>query len=523
MRLLPWVFSCCALALLISGSPAAARSKPEIKIRGNWVVIDEVYRAILDLPKNARADKATARLVQRQLLRLLRRSGYQLATVKARVVKDHIRVDIDEGRLDKIVFLGAGTFRTLQFKLNLSLPHHVFNRPYLKRQLKNLARRYDLGDVDFTLVPCERVKHKGPQIGLGAVSGHAVFPPPGRYELRILLGRHGWGQGLDLDMDFDFPDGLAFGAAYRGGDLFFDDDRWLTGGKLAIKLREHLGGGEPFLSLSRTVLEARWYTPALFGGFRPYVWLRGELASRQRRDLDIDLYYSSRLEASLNLGYEFYDGFLLSVGGGANERFLFAVDQLEGASVSIGEDSQFRPFALGRLEMVFDSREMRRDRKHRLVLETRYFWFEESDGYGLSSYQYQKVFGLGWHDLWVKSRGAIVWGDYLFDDEEPVGGRYLRGVFGDKWFVSKVMNLVLEFRLSLARDLFKLSIFHDLAVFGEVDRSNLSEQERVGNCFGLGFHALILDLMQLDLYYSFGFSSDGDFDHGFSASLKKAF
>ncbi|HUU04050.1 MAG TPA: hypothetical protein VM425_21615 [Myxococcota bacterium] len=508
---------------LLSTSVVQARGGPPVKIRGNYAIIDEVYFAVLELPKGSKADGSTARLVERQILDFLRRSGYLLATVKAGVVKNHIEVLVDEGRLEKVVFLGMGTLRTLQMKIGLSLPHHIFNKPYLVRQLRSLSARYNVKQVTYQLVPCKKVRHAGPQIGVDALWGHEVIPPSGSYELHVQLGRKGWGAGLDLGLDFDFPDGLALGAAYLGEGAMFRNDRWMVGGSLGAKLRNHLDSGDPFISLSRAVAEARWYTPALIGRLRPYIWLRAELGSRQRADLDIDLYYSARTEASLDLAYEFREGLVISAGGGASERFIFGVDQLATAGTPEESSARFEPFVVGRMEFVFDPGNLRRDRWHRLILDTRYYWSERENGFGRGSLQYVKVFDLGWHDLWVKSRGAFLWGHYLFDDEEPIGGKYLRGVFGDKWFTSKAANLVLEFRLSLARDLFKLSLFHDLAVFPEIDRQTGGETWRVADSFGLGFHALVLDVIQFDIYYSVGFASDGDFDHGFSASLKKVF
>ncbi len=509
--------------VVLSNGLAHARRGPTVKIRGNYAIIDEVYFAILDLPPGAKADKSTARLVGRQILDFLRRSGYLLATVNAGVVKNHIEVLVDEGRLDKVVFLGMGTLRTLQMKIGLSLPHHIFNKPYLVRQLRSLSQRYGFEKVTYKLVPCRKIRHAGPQIGVDALWGHEVVPPPGSYELRIQLGRKGWGAGLDLGLDFDFPDGLAIGVAYLGEDALFESDRWMVGGLLGAKLRNHLDSGDPFISLSRAVVEARWYSPALIGQLRPYIWLRAELGSRQRADLDIDLYYSARTEASLDLAYEFREGLMISAGGGASERFIFGIDQLASAALPENSSSQFEPFVLGRIEFVFNPENLRRDRRHRLILDTRYYWSNREVGFGRGSLQYIKVFEMGWHDLWVKSRWAFLWGDYLFDDEEPIGGRYLRGVFGDKWFTDKAANLVLEFRLSLARDIFKLSLFHDLAAFPEIDRETGVETWRVADSFGLGFHALVLDAIQFDIYYSVGFASDGDFDHGFSASLKKVF
>ena len=92
-----------------------------------------------------------------------------------------------------------------------------------------------------------------------------------------------------------------------------------------------------------------------------------------------------------------------------------------------------------------------------------------------------------------------------------MGGRYVRGVFGDRYYVKRVAALALEFRWSLARDLYKISVFHDLAVYGELDREHGGDHPRVADAFGL------------NLYYSFGFTSDGKFDRGVSASISKAF
>ena len=507
---------------------AAWGKPPPIKIHGNWALIDEVYLAVVDLPSTAKANRATAALVERRLQEFLYRAGYVLADVQARVVDGAIEVHVDEGQLEKIIFLGAGTLKTLRLKLDLSLPHHVFNRPNLVRQLKYLGKRHGVSKITFKLVPVRRVDHDGPQVDdLGKVKGHAVLRPDARYHLHIRFGGSDWGTGFGLDLEYDFPDGLTLGGHYKGAGLLFGDDRWRVGAKAGGKVRYGLDDGEPYLALSRAALEFKWYTPALVGrGLRPYLWLRSDLESRQRGDRELEIYYSERLEGSLNIGYEFIDGLAFSIGGGVEERFIFDVEYQQDHIASVDEDSRFRPFVGGRADLGFEIGEVRRDRHHKLVLAGRHYWVEGLHSFGRAVMGYQKVFEIGWHDLWVKSRGAWLWGEISFYDEEPVGGRYVRGCFGNKYYVHKVGNLVLEFRLSLARDLVKLSFFHDLAVFGELDRtdpSNVGEDVRVANSFGLGFHVLIIDAFQLDFYYGFGFTSDEEFDHGLAVSLKKVY
>jgi len=519
-----WPGLLLALTLLARPLPAQALSPSQVVIRGNSVIIDDVYRAILDLPQQARADAGTARLVARQIKTFLVRSGYLLALVRARAEEGRIVVEVDEGRLDKIIFLGAGTYKTLRMKLGISLPRHVFNKPHLVRQLKRLSRRYGVTPATYRLVKCRDVRHHGPQIDLTGSGADGLLPPPGRYQLIINLGRRGWGTGLDLDLDYDFPDGLALGVGFRDVGLLLADDRWQVGGKAGMKFREHLQGGDTFLSLSRARLEARWFTPPLFGvGLRPYLWLFAETITTQRADMEVDLYYSARLDASLDLGYELAPGLSLSLGGGVSERFIFGIEQVANPQTTVDDGRQFRPFVVGQLDLAFNPHDMRRDRKHELKLEVRHYWQDRGKKCGTGRAWYQKVFTFGWHDLLLAGQGAWVWGDYLFDDEEPVGGRYLRGVFGDHWFVTEVGKVTLEFRLSLARDLFKVSVFHDLAVFAERDRSNGDRTVRLADSFGLGYHALVLDWLQFNVYYAVGFAFHGGFDHGVSANLVKAF
>ena len=515
----------CAACLLALSSVAEGKP-PEIKIHGNWVLIDEVYLAVLDLPSTAKANPATAALVERRLHDFLYRAGYVLADVKAKVVDGVIEVHVDEGRLEKIIFLGVGTLKTLRLKLDLTLPHHVFNRPNLIRQLKYLGNRHGVSKITFKLVPVRHVEHEGPQVGdFGKIKGHAVLLPDARYQLHIRFGQSDWGTGFGLDLEYDFPDGLTLGGNYKGEGLLFADDRWRVGAKAGGKVRSGLDDGEPYLALSRAATGFRWYTPALVGrGLRPYIWLRSDLETRQRGDLDVEIYYSERLEGSLNIGYEFVDALAFSIGGGVEERFIFGVEYKEDTTPPMDEKSRFRPFILGKADMSFGSREVRRDRGHHLALEGRHYWVEGLHSFGKIVYSYRSVFEIGWHDLWIKSRGTWMWGEILFYDEEPVGGRYIRGVFGDRYYVHRVGNLVLEFRLSLYRDVVKLGIFHDLALFGELDRVNGGEDLRVADSFGLGFHLLIMDSFQLDFYYGFGFSfHDEGFDHGLAVSLKKVY
>src|SRR5437899_3465807 len=158
--------------------------RPLLKFHGNVAFDEVVYRSTLDLPENARAIPAEALALSAKLLGFLRRAGYDLATVRAKVEGEQISVEIDEGRLDKIIVLGEGLMETFRFKLELALPAGVFNRPILERQLRVLAERYRLRRV---LVRARPGRRAAEQRTPGRRAGVAPGPPrhPPRLALRV--------------------------------------------------------------------------------------------------------------------------------------------------------------------------------------------------------------------------------------------------------------------------------------------------------------------------------------------------
>src|SRR5512140_495958 len=122
---------------------------PLLVFHGNVALVEDVYRAALDLPASTSATPANARSVASRLRRFLHKAGYSLATVQAQVQGDQIAVQIDEGRLDKVIFLGGGAFETLRLRLDLHLHQDVFNKPELERQLKGLAQRLGLAEFAY--------------------------------------------------------------------------------------------------------------------------------------------------------------------------------------------------------------------------------------------------------------------------------------------------------------------------------------------------------------------------------------
>lgn len=517
------------LLLLVSPGPgslpclAKERKCNQVPMRflGNQAILPEVYKALLCLPDSAGADQKTAARVEKELTEFLHRTGYTLARVRVTPEDARLVVVMDEGVIDKVIFSGTDSLNTVRLKLDLALPGGVFNRGLLNRRIKEIRKKYKLKELTWEL------KELPSPAGSGAgalLLGDVVDQRPLR-ELHIRIGSSGWSTGFGFDLEYDFPYGLTLGANYRGTDLILGGDRWRTDARVGGTLRNDLITDDTYPAFSLGAAALRWYTPGLGGtGLRPFIWLRWSLETLQRRDLSIENYFSNRVEVSLNLSYEFVSGLEVFTGGGVQSRHVFDITKAGEPGFEIRELDGVTPFLATSMELDFSRGQGRVDRKHRLLGGVRWQQYtSHEDVLTMLWYQYQKVFSLGWDDLKIASQGVWMFGRPAFDDEEPVGGRYLRGVFGSKFYGTRMTNLTLEYRMAIDRDFFKVSVFNDFAIFGEKDRVADTDELTFGDAFGLGAHTLILDTFQLDAYLSFGVTAAGDFDYGAAASFKKVF
>jgi len=267
---------------------AALLLAPLLVFHGNVALLEDVYRSVLDLPANTRATPATARTVSTRLSSFLHRAGYALAKVRARVEGEQIFVDIDEGRLDKVIFLGGGAFETLRLRLDLHIAQDVFNQPDLERQLRSLARRLGLGEFAYEIVPVPNVS--APQVQLDEIDplekmSFGMVRTGRPYELHILVQPGTFRPGLSPEVEIDSVEGGAIGATWHSGRLIFQNDRWELGGRVAGALRQDLEGGNTSFVFTRALAELRYETAPIAGVLRPALRASAGLSDRQRPDL----------------------------------------------------------------------------------------------------------------------------------------------------------------------------------------------------------------------------------------------
>jgi hypothetical protein len=522
-----------------------------LHLSGNRILPEEIYRNLLGLTDESQPGPDTAPWIETRIYDYLVDNGYELASVRARTRPDgDVEVNIDEGRLEKIVFRGRLTAQTLAFRLALFIDQEIFNRPALERQIGALEKQVGVKVVKWALVPTANPTHVGPQLDsvMPAIEGFELLHTRDKYELHLFFEEHEWGTGVGLDLRSGYIDGLEVGVNYQAQDLLLKGERLRIAASIGAGIRKGVVSGNYFPAFSRTFGEIQWFAPQL-GAVRPYVWLTYQLVERARGDLGMNAYHEQSAIGSAQAQVQFTPRIQATFGLGLQWRRIFGFDYVFQppdctSPAQCAADatpypppqpttSRLRAFADAHGELALDNETTRPDRAHVAELGAR--WYigraltttdpadQNAKQYGWAYYRYRVVIPFGWHDLWIKSRFRFLWGDIQFHDEEGLG-ELLRGLYGNT-YVRKGGNLSAEFRFSLSRDVLKASIFAEAAAWGDVNRTaagaaaGFPETPRVGLAMGPGFHALIQGMFQLDIYATFGLTTQPNLGFGYGAVL----
>lgn len=515
---------------------ASAADHGLIVLDGNVVMVDEVYLEVLKVPPDTKADEETARDIETVLLDFLRGAGYALATVQAEVLEEgKIYVHIDEGRLSKIVLRGKSPAALLAYRARLSLPGEVFNRPELERILYSFYPSNTERQFDYELVPSQEKAHKGPQVDITRlVPGQPPLIQGDRYELHIDLSSDPEkAEGARVSVAID-NNGYRFGVGYTFASLLGERDRWDLDAQFGLKRFDDLRENGTDMQPNRAIGRVRYYTPPVVGqSLRPLFEIREDLLSRQRQDLGVQSYLFNRLDGSLSISVE-PENAEINFGFGLQFRNLSNVQNVPLEDITPAqlyvEDrvtpeegfTNVLPFVNFAAQLSFDRIVARRDRVHRLTGEARYFLGTDG-GFGTVYVDYQKVWEFGWNEFWLSGNVGLVQGSFSIADTIPMSGTYVRGVYADLFYFDRVVSLGVEYRFSLTRDIFKVSIFNEAALFREDVRAGRGPQPEVVNAAGPGLHFLVMDTLQVDFYASIAFSTARDYNSGATVRIRRAF
>ncbi|MFL5312314.1 MAG: hypothetical protein ACJ79H_17920 [Myxococcales bacterium] len=513
-------------AALLTGSAAAGAP---IDFHGNVAILDSVYRTVLALPDSAPATRETARQVEEKLTSFLHQSGYDLAVVRARAAAGSIEVEIEEGTLDKVIVLGTDLVTCLRMRLDLSMAGRVYNRPELESRLRELRGKFDVDEVSYEVVPIAGPQQDRPTlVAMSELRPLGIADAPRRYELRVRIGESGWATGVTPSVELTSLEGAALGAEVHAGGLA-PGARSLFLARAAAGSRSYLETEGSRFTLSSADLFAAWFAPPVTGELRPAIGVRATLLDRQRADLGLEGFHSATLQAGAFFEDAVSPNLSLWMGGGVERRLLLSVQRGPAATspaVDATPRAQTRPYGAVRFRYRFDPEHLRRDRGD-------YFQFDGRvalpggagrDGSAYLRALFQHVRVIGWDEFWIQGFANFLGGDIFFTEEESLGADALRGAFSGTDYTRRLLAAGFEYRYSLWRDVFKLGVFTNLALYQPIEPfTDRGRGARFAASAGPGLHMLVEDTVSFDAYLSVGVDALGRTSIGAQLGLHQAF
>lgn len=528
----PWLG---AIALLgLSPARLAWADVWSTEFRGNVALSSEVYRTVLALaaadtttlplasaPTSSTATTAAAavdpalaeeaRRTEEIISDFLLASGYDLADVHATAEDHHVVVTIDEGRLDKIIFVGQSVFRSLELQLTLGLPGRVYNRPLVERRLSEIRETFGIKKTHYDVMPVQRDEDPAFDIQNPPLIKGIRFDARGQpHELHIYLEYEDRSTGLILNLGIGPPDGVALFADDTFENVFFKNARLAVSAAGGVRVTDLIDNNVGRIALSRARLQISYYTPSFFSEhLRGFLSLEADLKGRVRTDVGLYQYFDLPLRAMLNAEFHQKETISLAIGAGIEQGFLFGIKQIAGqlipTEVASTPDKRLRPIVMLSSRFLMNPLELRKDRANDLVIQA--FVFPEKAATGALAqmklrFRYAKL--LGFDEFRLRTNANMLLGREVYYEQTSLSEGMLRAAFLDV-YASRSAALGLEYRVALTRDSFKLGVFNDVAIAHGVypDTSAV----RMFENFGLSMHLLLFDSFQLDAFAGVGFSS----------------
>lgn len=522
------------LAFLLVAFPLRADEPPyPVIIHGSEALSLEVLLEVLDVDPSEPLSEELAEQLRRRLTHYYHGRGYTLARVWSRIHEGCLYLTIDEGKLEKIIVRGsAGGITALMVRWLVELPYDVYNEPLLNTQLDIIRQRFGISEMDIEIWRSPRVRQVGFQ--LSAVDRNLFSEEVATWELHLVLApSRGSGPSIGVLSSPDY--GVTPYAQYNRAGVFFADNRDRLGllMETGYYTRRDLNRDRYVLRLTHVQLGARYDFPAIGGVLRFFTDNHVQTSSYQRPDLPLDEYWRFTVHNSANIGLDLTRGFTISFGGGLEHTSLFGIKPVAGRPFEISPFSNERYFATAGFDLNLTPDEVRLDQQEILTARYCFYHLDISRWHRLSA-TYRRHQPIGYHDFILAAQFLYTFGATPFYDEVSLGGPLMRSFFKGRYYVDRAGWMTMEMRASLWKDIIKIGIYHDLAVFGRIthdpkalgrSRYTLAdevEEYALANSFGPGFHWLVFDTFQFNFYTAFGFAPHG-FDISYYFTFRKVF
>ena len=476
-----------------------------LKIRPERVLIEQL--GLDRLPRKT----TQFSVAEREVNAYYHRQGYLLAvTHLLEETDDTLRVYVDEGQLGKVIFHGLNTLDTVRIKYDFTLPHRIYNRELVEKELDRLKSKYGLKGLQAQLTPVGSYLESAIQLDrefdLPFIKGMKVpfFKKfGGRYDLEIFIVKEPSDRknaSFTYGLDLNYTKGFIPYARYRYPSLITPDDMIEVGASTGV----YYGFDLDFTTPPRlTFIEAHstyHFTPAFEDFFIPLLKGSAYKSHASRKDLGLSSYNYTLLKATADPGIVLLKRLKLYAGYGGERAFIYdsEPDPEADFTVDIREGQDYWHILEGMVVLDPIPWTLKRTLKRRFAFNYNYYYkkehFHELTLKGSANYEFRNF------DIYdFKVDFARLWGSVPFYHDVGVEGDTFKGLMGKGYYSRRVARVSNEYSISLYRDYIYGGIFVDGAWFNGSGYDLTGEQYAAAA--GPGGHFIIFDQFEFNIYY----------------------
>ena len=226
------LFMIIAIVLSVAQSAPAQAAKPPVDVRiiGNRQVSEKVIRA--ELKKVYGSELSPEKWLELALLQLedfYLNEKYVYARFFSKIQEDgSILLEIDEGKMHQVVFVGAGLLRGFMLQVDFDLPGKIYQQDQVDAALEKLKTKFRIYQIEERV---DESKHNRRPTRTGALA-------PERTLQIFVRGKEsfGWTWGLTVDAQTGITPHVRFNVA----DTLSTDDRLYGESGFGLPYREFL-------------------------------------------------------------------------------------------------------------------------------------------------------------------------------------------------------------------------------------------------------------------------------------------
>ena len=505
-----FIFQILFLCLVVSNINSSTKYK-KVEIFGLKIFSEKT------LKKRLRLNKLTHGIshfksVAKEINKFYYKRSYLLAkTFLINETNSVLKVAVDEGCIQKIIFHNLPVIKILRMRYELNLQNKVYNKIQLNRELYKIKIKYGFKKVYAEIKSVKKYDNaffqldneiQIPMIGDASLPFFDKFGCRYNLDLYFIKGTPSKRKkkGVSYGIKTNYTKGIIPYIKYRYPFLFTKNDLLVTGSSIGIIYGLDLKFSNPpqwtFMNLSSIY----HFKPSLKKYFTPLIKGSVYYSRFSRLDLGLSRYYYLKNRGILNPGITLLKKLKIFAGIGG-ERVLIINSEIDEDAVNPKDiQKEVDNWLFVKTKISFDSIPFSLFNPNNKKFNLTYAYYLNNKNFNEIIFKGDIDFEFKNHDIHSLALDYYkIWKKPPFYHEVEVSNSTFKGFMGKNYHTREIIKLSNEYKISLYRDLIFGGIFIDATWFEGSGYDLFGNQ--YGIVYGLAGHFILLDQFQFNIFF----------------------